>query len=192
MATPKSQRIGIWIIAIVMTIGTLGSFAVMVLANKNQQIDQAALAKQQAAQQATYQQQAEASAAASQPLDGYAAAAFDASSVTALKKEVIVQGDGPVVAASDTINVSYFGWLPSGKIFDSSKKADKNTPIDLPLTGVITGWTEGLTGEKVGSTVKLTIPADKAYGAQSSGIIPANTPLVFILTINSITKPAAK
>ncbi len=188
MATPKSQRIGIWIIAIVMTIGTLGSFAVMVLANKNQVSDQATQAKALADYQKQQQQAAQDSAAKAQPLDGYAAATFDRGSVTSLQKTVLVQGTGDSVKTTDTINVSYFGWLPSGQIFDSSKKSDTNTPIDLPLTGVITGWTEGLTGEKVGSTLKLVIPADKAYGAQVSGIIPANTPLAFILTINSITK----
>jgi FKBP-type peptidyl-prolyl cis-trans isomerase len=186
MATPKHQRIGIWIIAIVMTIGTLGSFAVMVLANRNQQIDAAAQAKQLADAKKQQQLEAEASAATAQPLDGYASEAFDAASVTALKTDVLAEGSGDVVKATDTINVSYFGWLASGKIFDSSKKSGKDTPIDLSLSGVIPGWTEGLTNQKVGSTVKLTIPAAKAYGAQASGIIPANSPLMFIVTINSI------
>lgn len=36
MATPRSQRVGIWIIAIVLTVGTLGSFLVMVLGIQNQ------------------------------------------------------------------------------------------------------------------------------------------------------------
>lgn len=186
MATPRSQRIGIWIIAIVMVVGTLGSFAVMILANKNQAIDQAEQTKALAQYQQQQQQAAEASAASSQPLDGYTAEPFDGPAVTSLQKEVLVQGTGDVVQATDSINVSYFGWLSSGKIFDSSKKADKNTPIDLSLSGVIPGWTEGIKGEKVGSTIKLLIPADKAYGAQASGIIPANSPLAFILTINSI------
>ena len=186
MATPKNQRIGIWIIAIVMMVGTIGSFAVMVLANNNQKIDQDMLAKQTANAQQQQQQQAEASAASSQPLDGYAAAPFDAASVTELKAEVLVQGEGAEVAAINTVNVSYFGWIASGKIFDSSKKSGTNTPIDIPLTGVIAGWTQGLTGQKVGSTVKLTIPAALAYKEQASGIIPANSPLQFIVTINSI------
>lgn len=158
----------------------------MVLGPTNQKIDQTAAQKQQEMAQQQQQQSAEASAAKSQPLDGYVAAAFDAAAVTDLKKEVLVQGSGQDVKATDTINASYFGWLPSGKIFDSSKKDGKDTPIDLPLNGVIPGWTEGLTGQKVGSTIKLTIPAAKAYGEQVSGIIPANTPLTFILTINSI------
>lgn len=186
MATPKSQRIGIWIIAIVMTVGTLGSFAVMMLANDNQKIDQDVQAKQLADYQQQMQQQAEASAASAESLEGYAVTPFDSTAVTQLQTEVLVQGEGAEVTKSDTVNVSYFGWLASGKIFDSSKKSGTNTPIDIPLTGVIEGWTEGLAGQKVGSTVKLTIPAAQAYKDQASGIIPANSPLQFIVTINSI------
>ena len=37
----KTQRIGIWIIAIVMTVGTIGSFLVIALSNDNQKIDKA-------------------------------------------------------------------------------------------------------------------------------------------------------
>lgn len=188
MATSNSQRIGIWIIAGVMLVGTLGSFAAMMLEPANQQVDQAELEKQQAALQQEQQAAAEARAKSAEPLDGYSAAAFDAASVTELKKEVLVQGAGDVVKDTDTINVSYFGWLASGQIFDSSKRSGTNTPIDLPLNGVITGWTEGLKDEKVGSTIKLTIPAEKAYGSQASGGIPANSPLTFIVTINSIVK----
>ena len=62
----------------------------------------------------------------------------------------------------------------------------------MSLSGVIKGWTEGLTGVKVGSTVRLTIPADKAYGAQGSGIIPANAPLEFIVQVHKIDNSTTK
>jgi FKBP-type peptidyl-prolyl cis-trans isomerase len=188
MATTNSQRIGIWIIAGVLLVGTLGSFIAMMLAPANQQIDQAELAKQTAASEQEQKAAAEERAKSAEPLEGYAATPFDAASVTELKKEVLVQGSGEVVKETDSINVSYFGWLASGQIFDSSKRSGTNTPIDLPLNGVIAGWTEGIKGEKIGSTIKLTIPADKAYGSQAAGSIPANSPLAFILTINSMAK----
>lgn len=188
MATTNSQRIGIWIIAGVLLVGTLGSFIAMMLAPANQQIDQAELAKQTAVSEQEQKAAAEERAKSAEPLEGYAATPFDAASVDGLKKEVLVQGSGEIVKETDSINVSYFGWLASGKIFDSSKRSGTNTPIDLPLNGVIAGWTEGIKGEKVGSTIKLTIPADKAYGSQASGSIPANSPIAFILTINSMAK----
>lgn len=187
MATPKSQRVIILIIAIVMMVGTFGSFLVMGLSLNNQKIDQAA---QQAAydqyleqQNAAYKLNAENSVA----LDGYATNTFDAASVTKLGVEVLTAGTGDTIKATDTINASYFGWLSDGTIFDSSqKKSTADEPSSFSLAEVISGWTEGLTGLKVGSVVRLTIPADKAYSSRASGIIPANSPLEFIVIIHSI------
>ena len=197
MATTKGQQIGIWIIAVVLTVGTIGSFIVLILANDNQS-KTAATTQQQATDQAA-QAEAQAKAAAqanadkSLPLAGYGAEAFDAGSVTSLQKDILVSGTGDEVKATDSINASYFGWTSDGKIFDSSLKKDASAdaPVTFALSGVIQGWTQGLTGQRVGSTVKLTIPADQAYGATGSGVIPANAPLQFIVVIHSIEPSTA-
>ena len=191
MAATKGQQIGIWIIAIVMTVGTLGSFAVMILQNDNQASDSATQEADYAKQLEEYTKQqkeaAQTNADNSEALDGYSAATFDAASVTGLKKEILVAGTGDEVKATDSIKASYFGWTSDGKIFDSSnKKEADDTPVTFALSGVIKGWTEGLAGQRVGSVVKLTIPADLAYGATESGVIPANSPLEFIVIIHSI------
>jgi FKBP-type peptidyl-prolyl cis-trans isomerase len=184
MATQVSQRIGIWIIAVVLTAGTLGSFLVMALSVQNESIDTAAQMKEYQEQQ---KQAAQLNADNSEALDGYSARKFDAAKATKLKVEVIKQGTGDKIKSTDSINSSYFGWLSDGTIFDSSNKKDsEDSPITFSLGGVITGWTEGLTGVKVGSVVRLTIPADKGYGASGSGIIPANAPMEFIVEIHKI------
>lgn len=188
MSTSKAQRIGIWIIAVTLAVGTIGSFGVMILANENQRTDQADQAEMMEQLQQEQQRAAEERAANSQPLDGYEAEAFTAEDVTELETEILQAGDGATVQQTDTINVSYFGWLPSGEIFDSSQRDGEDTPADMPLSGVIPGWTEGLAGAEVGSVVQLTIPAEQAYGSQSSGIIPANTPLMFIVEIHNISQ----
>jgi FKBP-type peptidyl-prolyl cis-trans isomerase len=192
MATSKGQQIGIWIIAIVLTVGTIGSFIVLILANDNSSKDAATNSQSATDQAAAAAAQAKAAAQTnadnSIALTGYSASTFDAASVTALQKEILVSGTGDEVKASDSINASYFGWTSDGVIFDSSTKKDTNadTPVTFSLSGVIQGWTDGLTGQRVGSTVKLTIPADQAYGPTGSGIIPANAPLQFIVVIHSI------
>jgi FKBP-type peptidyl-prolyl cis-trans isomerase len=191
MASKKGQRIGIWIIAVAMVIGTLGSFVIMVLANDNQAKDdvtqQADYAQQLKVYQDSQKLQAQTNADNSIAQEGYSAAPFDAV-VTALKKEILVAGTGDEVSATDSISVSYVGWTSDGAIFDSSRKKDTNTdtPVTLSLTGVIQGWTNGLTGQRVGSTIKLTIPSSQAYGATGSGTIPADAPLQFIVTIHAI------
>jgi FKBP-type peptidyl-prolyl cis-trans isomerase len=51
--------------------------------------------------------------------------------------------------------------------------------------GVITGWSEGVQGMRIGGVRELTIPASKAYGetgSPSKSIAP-NTPLKFIVML---------
>lgn len=191
-STTRAQQIGIWIIAVVLTVGTIGSFVVLILANSNASKDtttsQADYQKQLADYTAQQKLAGEANAANSIAIEGYSATPFDMASVTALRKEILVAGTGDEVKATDSINASYFGWTSDGKIFDSSNKKDTNTntPVTFSLGSVIKGWTDGLAGQRVGSVVKLTIPADQGYGATGSGVIPANAPLQFIVVINSI------
>jgi FKBP-type peptidyl-prolyl cis-trans isomerase len=189
MATPKSQRIGIWIIAIVLMLGTLGSFLVMGLSVNNQKVDEAAYQKQYDQYLEQQKIAAQLNADNSEVLVGYSARTFDPDSITKLNVEVLAEGSGEVVKSTDTVNASYFGWISDGAIFDSSKKKDiDDKPVDFLLSGVIKGWTQGLTGQKAGSIVRLTIPSDLAYGSQASGIIPADSPLEFIVQIHSISK----
>lgn len=186
-STTKTQRIAIWVIAIVLTAGTLGSFFMIILSNDNNANDQTALQEQYEQYLEQQKQAAQARADSSEPLDGYAANTFNASDVTELQVSVLKEGDGKTVTSDDTVKVSYFGWLDDGTIFDSSnQEGADDAPISFPLSGVIQGWTKGLDGQKVGSVVQLTIPADEAYGATGSGIIPGNAPLRFIVQIHAI------
>ncbi len=121
-----------------------------------------------------------------EPLPGYSAEAFDGASVTALKVETLKEGDGKVATTESTVSANYFGWTADGKIFDSSNKSGTVTPVDFGLSEVIPGWTEGLTGVKQGSTVKLTIPAEKAYGAEDKGDGRPVGPLVFIIEVKEV------
>lgn len=201
MATQQSHRIGIWVIAIVMLVGTVGGFAAMILAPKNQAKDQTRYQQLMA----DYQKQVQAYRAkinaqgdelSKQYYDSFKPyesqpAAFDAASVTALKTDDLKVGDGDAITKSSEFYAYYIGWNPSGKVFDSSFNGSAlKAPLDVKPGGVITGWTEGVDGMKVGGVRELTIPADKAYGSAGQGAdIPANTPLKFILMI--IPKPEA-
>lgn len=178
MATSKSQRIGIWVIAVIMAVGTIGSFFVIILANDNAKVDQMAMQEQQ-------KKLMEELAKSNKPLEGYEATPFDKETVTELGVEVLKEGEGEELAADSTITANYFGWTSDGKIFDSTNKDGTVTPADFSLAGVIEGWTEGLTGQKVGSVVKLMIPADKAYGSVDTGGGRPFGPLAFIVEIKA-------
>lgn len=183
MATSIAQRTGIWIIAVVLTVGTISGFIAMILAPQNEAAD--AVSQQKEYQQALKEYQ-EQQAKANQPLEGYKAESFDAASVTELKSDVLKEGDGAVLDANSKISANYFGWTSDGKIFDSTNKSGTTTPIEFSLNGVIAGWTEGLSGKKVGSVVKLTIPADKAYGSEDKGDGRPVGPLQFIVEIKEL------
>ena len=185
MSTKKSQRIGIWIIAVVMIVGTIGSFFVIVIANENNVNDQ----KDYQSQLEQYKAAQEEAKKQNQPLDGYKAAKFDANKVEELKAEVLKEGKGEKLKADSSISANYFGWTSDGVIFDSTKKIGKKVePIDFSLNGVIPGWTKGLTGQKVGSVVRLTIPADMAYGSVDDGSGRPVGPLMFVVEIKELKK----
>lgn len=195
MAATKSQRIGIWVIAIFMAVGTVGSFLAIILSNKNQQSDQARISAETAQYQKDYTayqakvdaQAAELSTQYFGTLNQFATrpAAFDASSVKELKTNDLIVGSGDPITSASSFSAYYIGWNPSGKVFDSSiNGAALKAPIAVTPGGVIPGWTAGVDGMKVGGIRELTIPSDQAYGATGSGAdIPANTPLKFIVMI---------
>lgn len=105
--------------------------------------------------------------------------------ITELKAEDTTVGTGAEAKAGATVTVDYTGAVAAtGVIFESSK--DSGQPASLGLDQVIDGWKEGIPGMKVGGTRRLHIPADKAYGSQAVGDIPANSDLVFDVTLHSI------
>lgn len=94
-----------------------------------------------------------------------------------LQYKVLTESTGPKPSASDTVKVNYKGTLIDGTEFDSSYK--RGQPAEFPLSGVITGWTEGLQLMPVGSKYEFYIPAEMAYGENSPPSIPANSTLIF-------------
>lgn len=187
MATRTSQRIGIWIIAVVMLVGTLGAFFLPIMINNTD--SQQALSNEEALRNLQEQQarEAEQQASAAEPLDGYTAEPFDGASVTELQVETLKEGEGDVAATeTSTVTANYFGWTSDGKIFDSSKKGGAASPVPFGLDQVIEGWTKGLTGAKAGGVYKLVIPGDMAYGNEDDGSGRPVGPLTFIVDVQKV------
>ena len=106
-----------------------------------------------------------------------------------LQYEIVKKADGPQPKATDVVTVHYEGRLTDGTVFDSS--IERGSPIDLPVSGVIPGWVEALQLMHVGEKIKLYIPSELAYGAQSpSPAIPANSVLVFDMELLGIKDPS--
>lgn len=117
-------------------------------------------------------------------------------------------GDESVKATDprDVVKVHYTGRTRDGKVFDTSKFAnrpkeqqemlkkqnpegyDKDEPVEFPLNRVIAGWTEGLQLVGKGGTITLWIPAELAYGARGAGRnIGPNEALEFEVELIDVT-----
>jgi len=205
MATTNFQRWGILTILIVTVVGTLGSFAVMMLATQNQSTADAEYQAAYAKYQADYEDQQTKIAAQAKELSAvyYATFApytsqvgtFDRDNVKDLVKTDLVVGAGEEITGTTKFAAYYIGWNPKGKIFDQSIDTTTNTlkaPIaisdGLDNANLISGWIEGMKGMKIGGIRLLTIPSDLAYKDVAQGDdIPANTPLKFV--VMAITAP---
>lgn len=97
-----------------------------------------------------------------------------------LQYEVLTPGDGKAKpTASSTANVTYTGKLMDGTVFDSTDNHG-GKPMELSLSGVIKGWTEGIQLMSKGAKYRFYIPSDLAYGDNGAGgVIPPGATLIF-------------
>lgn len=195
MAVSKAQRIGIWVIAVFMAIGTIGSFAIIVLANSNAQQDQERYNTLLTEYQNNVKtQEEELSEKYNDEFRQYSSrvSEFNAEGVTELKTRNLAEGDGEALTKESSFTAYYIGWNPEGEIFDSS--LNDNDTLKAPFTAspgmVIKGWSDGVEGMKVGGVRELTIPSDLAYGESGSGdMIAPNTPLKFVMMVIPTPEP---
>jgi FKBP-type peptidyl-prolyl cis-trans isomerase FkpA len=78
------------------------------------------------------------------------------------------------------------GKLTNGDIFDQIPKPGTPGPISFNLQGVIKGWTNGVPELREGGRITLYIPPSLGYGTRAVGSIPANSILVFDITLVNV------
>jgi FKBP-type peptidyl-prolyl cis-trans isomerase FklB len=104
-----------------------------------------------------------------------------------LQYQILKEGKGPRPTAHDQVKVHYTGSLINGKVFDSS--VERGEPATFGVTQVIPGWVEALQLMPVGSTWRLFIPSELAYGEHGAGeIIEPNSTLQFDVELLEIVK----
>jgi FKBP-type peptidyl-prolyl cis-trans isomerase len=106
-----------------------------------------------------------------------------------VKVATIVQGSGPQIQSGQTASMLYTGYLAkNGEIFDDSSNHG-GTPFSFTVGAgqVITGFDEGTVGMQAGETRLVLIPAKEGYGSTANESIPANSTLLFVLTLASIS-----
>ena len=104
-----------------------------------------------------------------------------------LQYKIIIEGDGPLPKATDTVECHYKGTLIDGTEFDSSYRRGK--PATFQVGGVIQGWIEALQMMKVGSKWELYIPPELAYGDRGAGsLIKPGATLIFEVEVLGIVE----
>lgn len=92
-------------------------------------------------------------------------------------------GTGTAATTGKKVSVTYTGWLPNGKEFDTGAVS-----MTIGAHDVVPGFEEGVTGMHAGGTRQIIIPPALAYGSNpppNSGI-PKNAILVFNVTANTV------
>lgn len=201
-STPAWQRYSIWVILILTVVSTVALYVSSFLQTESnseaQKKQSQVLKKYQDYRKKVEEQAKELSAKYYDSFKEYekAPVSFNAASIKELTKKDLKEGDGEEFTDSTTkFQAYYIGWKPDGTVFDGSFENGRlKSPVvfrkDGKKWGLIEGWSEGLKGMKVGGIRELSIPADKAYGAQgsvnqedSSKTIGPNTPLKFIVML---------
>ena len=93
--------------------------------------------------------------------------------------EIVSPGADKAPTACSTVNAKYVGRLANGSQFDAGT-------VDFPLENVIVGWQIGIPLIKQGGRIKLYIPPTLGYGNRPNGTIPANSILIFDVTLNTV------
>lgn len=78
------------------------------------------------------------------------------------------------------ISVAYKGYLPDGTVFDETEEGDT---VEFLLDNMIWGWKISFLEMSKGDKATLLIPSYFGYGNQAIGNIPANSVLLFDVTL---------
>lgn len=106
---------------------------------------------------------------------------------TELVAKYVIEGDGDVVAAKDSVLVQYKGvFWDNGKEFDSTYSHKALTSFGLQQ--VVKGWAQGLTGKKVGSRVLIVIPPKLGYGDKPPAGSGIKKDSVLVFTVDILAK----
>lgn len=196
LSTSRGQRMVIWIIAIVMMVGTLGSFFLFMLPAASTPVKTQAELDYAKQLEEYKKQQAEADricpSTSVKPIAKVDPVPVPpeltaTEQITEVRTEDVVVGDGAEVKAGDCVELFYHGVLASdAKAFQGGDNYATGEAYRSLTSGFVQGFSKGLVGMKVGGERKVFIPAAEGYGERSQGEIPANSDLIFAIKVVGI------
>jgi FKBP-type peptidyl-prolyl cis-trans isomerase len=95
-----------------------------------------------------------------------------------------VEGTGGHPESDAEVSVLYKGMLTNGNVFDETSG---NAPVSFPLQNLIEGWQIGIPLLQKGGSGTFYIPSRLGYGSRVLPDIPANSVLIFDITLVDFT-----
>lgn len=106
-----------------------------------------------------------------------------------IEVKTLKAGSGDGAKEGDMVQVHYTGTFLDGKKFDSSRDRGQTLGVEIGVTRLISGFTQGLVGIKLGEVRVVTIPYELAYGVEGRPpTIPPMSTLVFELECMELRK----
>jgi FKBP-type peptidyl-prolyl cis-trans isomerase len=96
--------------------------------------------------------------------------------------QILTPGTGATPTPTSKVTVFYKGTLTNGAVFDQTNA----NPVSFGLNQLILGWQYGIPLIKAGGRIMLYLPPSLGYGAQTVGSIPANSVLIFDITLQGV------
>lgn len=202
--TTMKQRIGIIIIAVILLASTFAVYMAIVMgggSNNNSASNSSGPSEEEiAAMEAEYTEKQNQLNTMTQPYtDKYLSdltnyktrvTAFNTTAANdgGLKTEDLKEGTGRELTSGDTQYMAYYiGFCGNEYVFDSSFDSfESPTSLSPPIdgAGLISGWTEGVVGMKVGGVREITVPSELGYvGEAVCGTEETNNPLKFVVYV---------
>ena len=98
--------------------------------------------------------------------------------------EILEKGTGTEkIQSGSEIEVSYKGTLTNGQKFDIT---EPGKPLQSNLKGLIGGFQLGLLNQVAGTKLRMVVPPHLGYGDDALDKIPANSTLVFEISVESV------
>ena len=96
-------------------------------------------------------------------------------------------GGGAVAILGKRVSLRYIGYLTDGTVFDKNTAVtDSLLVFTVGAGGVITGFDDGVSNMRVGGRRMVVIPPKLGYGSTPKAGIPANSILIFWISLTKV------
>ncbi|MCC7302967.1 MAG: FKBP-type peptidyl-prolyl cis-trans isomerase [Bacteroidia bacterium] len=103
-----------------------------------------------------------------------------------LKYIIVQKGNSLAPMTGDIVTIHYSGYLPDGKMFDSS--VERGETIKFNLGGSLPGLDEGIGNMTEGAKFRIILPYMLAFGEGGRGPIPPKTDVIYDVELVSVKK----